>query len=221
MAYHFGLKVLEGKRGLKLKREKYAVVNNKNSFGVRFSRDIYVDEEDKKYTEQWCEEHLKECLDNFDLNMKYFSLLNHNEFCTEIEDFLKRNSQFTEVYDLNLFDGKAGYYIMVLDEYSQVYIGTTNDIKKRIRQHWSNSKSFDRLLFPMGNVNSSILSIDSFRALDTSRIYAYETNKTFSSEDKFINQFSAKFVCNRLAGGKVTGGFLQAITMLKERNLKT
>jgi GIY-YIG catalytic domain len=220
MAYHFGLKVLEGKRGLRLKREKYAIVNNKNSLGVRFSRDIYVDEEGKIYKEQWCKEHLKECLENFDLNMEYFSLLNHNEFCTEIEDFLKWNSQFTEVHDLNFYEGKAGYYIMVLDEYSQVYIGTTNDIKRRIRQHWSNSKSFDRLLFPMGNVNSSILSIDSFRALDTSRIYAYETNETFSSEDKFINQFSAKFVCNRLGGGKVTGGFLQAITMMKERNLK-
>ncbi|MFD2877005.1 hypothetical protein ACFTAO_15095 [Paenibacillus rhizoplanae] len=29
MPYHFALKVLEGKRGLKLTREKYAVVNNK------------------------------------------------------------------------------------------------------------------------------------------------------------------------------------------------
>ncbi|MCU4792907.1 hypothetical protein OCE54_23720 [Bacillus cereus] len=220
MAYHFGLKVLEGKRGLKLTREKYAIINNKSSFRVRFSRDIYADEEGKIYTEQWCEKQLKDCLENFDLNMEYFSLLNHSEFCTEIEEFLERNSQFTEVYDLNLYDGKAGYYIMVLDEYSQVYIGTTNDIIRRIRQHWSNSKSFDRLLFPMGNVDSSILSIDSFRALDTTRIYAYGTNKTFSSEDDFINQFSAKFVCNRMAGGKVTGGLLQAITMMKKRNLK-
>ncbi|ANC75497.1 hypothetical protein ABE65_000905 [Fictibacillus phosphorivorans] len=220
MAYHFGLKVLDGKRGLKLKREKYAIVNNKNSFGIRFSRDIYVDEEAKIYTEQWCEKHLKECLDNFDLNMKYFSLLDHNEFCTEIEKFLKKNSLFTEVYDLNSYDGKAGYYIMVLDEYSQVYIGTTKDIKKRIRQHWSNSKAFDRLLFPMGNVNSSILSIDSFRALDTSRIFAYVTNETYINEDKFINQIPAEFVCNRLGGGKVTGGLLQAITMMKERNLR-
>ncbi|QGQ44898.1 GIY-YIG nuclease family protein [Metabacillus sediminilitoris] len=223
MAYHFGLKVLEGKRGLKLTREKYAIVNNRSSFRVRFSRDIYADEADEEgkiYMEQWCEKQLKDCLENFDLIIEYFSLLNHSEFCTEIEEFLKQNSQFTEVYDLNLYDGKAGYYVMVLDEYSQVYIGTTDDIKRRIRQHWSSSKSFDRLLFPMGNVDSSILSIDSFRALDTTRIYAYETNKTFSSEDNFINQFSAKFVCNRMAGGKITGGLLQAITMMKKRNLK-
>lgn len=90
----------------------------------------------------------------------------------------------------------------------------------RIRQHWTKGKSFDRLLFPMGNVDSSILSIDSFRALDTTRIYIYITDETYSSEDKFSNQFSDKFVCNRITGGKITGGLLQAITMMKMRNLK-
>lgn len=219
MTYHFGLKVLEGKRGLKLTREKYAIVSNKNSL-VRFSHDIYADEEGKTYTDEWCKNQLKESLENYDLNMEYFSLLNHCEFCREIEEFLERNSQFTEVFDLNLYDNKSGYYLMVLDEYSQLYIGTTNDIKRRIRQHWSNSKPFDRLLFPMGNVDFSILSIDSFRALDTTRIFVYETNKTFSIEDKFINQFSAKFICNRMAGGKISGGLHQAITMMKKRDLK-
>ncbi|MCM3571499.1 GIY-YIG nuclease family protein [Neobacillus mesonae] len=210
---------MEGKRGLKMTREKYAIVNDRNSL-VKFSEDIYTDEEGKFYTNEWCENQLRDSLENYDLNMEYFSLLNHGEFCEEIEGFLKRNRQFTEVYDLNLYDGKSGYYMMVLDEYSQVYIGTTNNIKRRIRQHWSNSKPFDRLLFPMGNVDSSILSIDSFRALDTTRIYVYETNKTFTDEDEFIIQFPAKFLCNRLAGGKITGGLLQAIAMMKERNLK-
>jgi len=219
MPYHFGLKVLEGKRGLKLNRENYAVVSNKNSL-VRFSADIYADEEGRIYTDEWCENQLKDCLKNYDLNMEYFSNLDHKEFCKEIEKFLQENSQFTEVFDLNLYDRKSGYYLMVLDEYCQLYIGTSTDIKKRIRQHWANSKPFDRLLFPMGNVESSILSIDSFRALDTTRIFAYTTNKTFNYEDNFINQFSAKYVCNRLAGGRISGGLLQAITMMKERNLK-
>ncbi|MCC3359414.1 GIY-YIG nuclease family protein [Bacillus sp. REN16] len=219
MPNHFGVKVLEGKRGLKLTREKYAVVSNKNSL-VRFDREIYADKYGKIYTDEWCENQLKEALENYDLNMEYFSLLNHDEFCEEIEGFLNLNKKYTKVFDLNLYEGKSGYYMMVLDEYSQVYIGTTNDIKRRVRQHWSNSKPFDRLLFPMGNVDSSILSIDSFRALDTTRIYVYETNKTFSNEDKFINQFPAKFLCNRMAGGKITGGFIQAIAMMKERNLK-
>lgn len=218
MAYHFGVKILEGKYGLKLTREKYTVVSNKNSL-PRFSVDIYADEEGKIYSDEWCAKQLEGSLKNYDLNMKYFSLLNHNEFNKEIDKFLKRNKRFIEVFDLNLYDGKSGYYIMILDEYCQMYIGTSDDIKRRIRQHWSKSIPFDRILFPMGNVDSSILSINSFRSLDTTRIFAYTTNKTFTSEDKFINQFSAKFVCNRLAGGRITGGLLQAITMMKERKV--
>ncbi|WP_394581208.1 GIY-YIG nuclease family protein [Cytobacillus firmus] len=219
MPYHFGVKVLEGKRGLKLTRENYAIVSKKNSL-VHFSMDIYADEEGKTYKDEWCINQLRDSLKNFDLNMQFFSLLNHDELCKEIEGFLERNRQWTEVTNLNLYDEKSGYYMMVLDEYSQLYIGTTKNIKKRIKQHWSNSIPFDRLLFPMGNVDSSILSIDSFRALDTTRIYAYKTNNTFSSEDKFINEFSPKFMCNRLAGGKISGGLPQAIGMMKKRNLK-
>lgn len=217
MPIHFGVKVLEGKRGLKLTRDKYAIVNNKNSL-MRFSVDIYADNEGKFYKEEWCKKQLDDCLKNYDLNMEYFSLLDHKEFCKEIEGFLIQNKQFSEVIDLNLYDGASGYYMMVLDEYSQIYIGTSNDIKRRIRQHWSNSKPFDRLLFPMGNVKSSILSIDSFRALDTTRIYAYATKATYSSEDNFINQFSSKFLCNRLAGGRILNN-LQALAMVKKRDL--
>lgn len=213
--------MLEGKRGLKLTREKYAIVNNKNSL-LKFDsqRGMYADEEGTRYTDEWCAKQLNDSLKNYDLNMEYFSLLDHVEFCEEIKKFLIKNSEFNEVHDLNLYDGKSGYYLMVLNEYCQVYVGTSFDIKKRIRQHWSNSKAFDRLLFPMGNIEASILSIDSFRSLDTTRIFVYKTGRTFSKEDKFINQISAKYLCNRLGGGKITGGLPKAITMIKTRNLK-
>lgn len=219
MANHFGIKVLEGKRGLKLTRDNYAIISKKNSL-VKFSQDIYEDESGKTYKDQWCKEHYDECMKNYDLNMEYFSLLDHDEFNNEIDKFLKRNSEFVEVFDLNLYDHKSGYYLMVLDEYCQIYVGTTTDIKKRIRTHWSASKPFDRLLFPMGAVNKSILSIDSFRALDTTRIFAYLTDKLYDNEDDFINQFSNKFICNRIGGGRVQGGLLEAITMMKSRKLK-
>lgn len=219
MPNHFGVEVRKGKRGLKLTRENYVEVSNKNSL-PRFSIDIYADEEGKIYSDEWCAKQFDDSLRNYDLNIEYFSLLSHDEFNEEINKFLESNKCFVEVFDLNLYDNKSGYYIMVLDEYCQVYIGTTDNIKSRVRQHWSKSKSFDRLLFPMGAVNSSILSIDSFRAFDTSRVFAYTTKSTFDLEEKFINQFSAKFVCNRLAGGKITGGLLQAITMMKKRNLE-
>ena len=219
MANHFGLTVLEGKRGLKLTREKYAIINNKNSL-CAFSRDIYADKEKRFYSDEWCKKQLQSCLENYDLNMNYFSLLNHDEFNIAIDNFLKKNKIFIEVFDLNLYENKSGYYIMVLDEYCQVYIGTTNNIKKRIRTHWSTSKSFDRLLFPMGAVNSSLLSIDSFRALDTTRIFAYTTKVLFDAEDEIMQQFPSQFVCNRMAGGRIEGGLTQAIAMMKKRKLK-
>lgn len=109
---------------------------------------------------------------------------------------------------------------MVLDEYHQIYIGTSDNIKKRILQHWSMRKPFDRLLCPIGAVETSILSIDSFRAYDTTRIYACINQDTYEKEDYYIKQFSSKFLCNRLSGGKITGGLLQALTMLKKKELK-
>lgn len=65
-----------------------------------------------------------------------------------------------------------------------------------------------------------MLSIDSFRALDTTRIYTYVTSATYENENEYIDQFSEEFICNRLAGGRVTGGLLQAIGMRKSRTLK-
>ncbi|NRU52445.1 GIY-YIG nuclease family protein [Clostridium beijerinckii] len=220
MPNHFGLKVIEGKYGLEITREKYAIINTKSSFQGTMVGCDYANEKECIYTNEWCENHQKECLENYDLNMEYFSLLNNEEFNKELNGFLDKNKCFQEVFDLNLYNMKSGYYIMVLDKYSQLYIGTAKYIKKRIRQHWSGNKYFDRLLFPMGAVNTSKLSIDSFRALDTTRIFVYETDRIFEKEDNFINQFSNKYLCNRLGGGKIEGGLLQIITMMKNRKLK-
>lgn len=239
MSTHFGVTVREGKRGLKLTRETYAIISDTNSFYPKTdnspqSRKLYedmrrpyqklgiepwTDTTRKKYTDEWCQWHYKNCLENFDLNMEFFAALSRDEFDTAITTFLDNHQEFRQISDLNICAGKSGYYMMVLDEYCQVYIGTTDDIKRRIQQHWSSSKPFDRLLFPIGAVDTSILSVDSFRAYDTTRIYAYITPNTYESEDIYINHFSAEFVCNRLAGGKITGGLLQAIAMKKQRQL--
>ena len=90
---------------------------------------------------------------------------------------------------------------MVLDKYKQLYVGYSQDVKKRILQHWKNSKPFDRLLFPMGDVQHSVLSIDSFKALDTTRIYFFESDYHERIEDIIIKFFSPKFVTNRVPGG--------------------
>ena len=76
---------------------------------------------------------------------------------------------------------------------------------------------FDRLI--CGSVESSKLSIDSFRALDTTRIFVLVTNRTYHDEDKFINLFSDKYVCNRLNGGKIDDSDFVELTIVA--NVKT
>ncbi len=220
MPIHFGLTVREGKRGLKLSRDTYAIINNKNSL-MPFEEITYADADGKFYTDDWCKKHFKDCMDNFDLNMNFFKLLDREKFEIEIQKFLNKFIKFNEISDLNHYDQKQGYYMMVLDEYCQIYIGTSTDIKLRVRQHWTRQKPFDRLLCPIGAVDTSIMSIDSFRAYDTTRIFINVTPDIFTREDKYISHFSPEYICNRLAGGQVTGGLLQAISMMKKRNLNS
>ena len=65
--------------------------------------------------------------------------------------------------------------------------------------HWNGKKSLERLLF--GDICSSILSIDSFGALDTTRIFYIKTHSTFENEEKIVKNFDCKYVLNRTAGG--------------------
>ncbi|MBQ7040122.1 MAG: GIY-YIG nuclease family protein, partial [Clostridia bacterium] len=113
--------------------------------------------------------------------------------------------------------GVEGYYIMVLDEYKQIYIGKTENIKRRIMQHWSKTKQFDRTLFPMYAYKKSCFSIDFIRALDTTRIYGWKRKLLEGLEDKLIRQFPKQFCTNRI-GGDVTNG-IQALATMNQRDL--
>lgn len=58
-----------------------------------------------------------------------FKLLDHGEFNKEVTAFLDCYTLFNQVVDLSEFKGKK-YYVLVLDEYCQVYIGTSgNNLK--------------------------------------------------------------------------------------------
>ena len=81
--------------------------------------------------------------------MKYFAKLDSIEFNKILNDFLEKYNKFKEVENLWDYDYVSGYYLMVLDEYKQVYIGKSEDIKRRIQSHWTAIKPFDRTLFPM------------------------------------------------------------------------
>ncbi len=154
--------------------------------------------------------------------MAFYEKLDRNKFNEEIELFLSNNPEFVEVKDLNDYAGVSGIYIMVLDEYKQIYIGITNSkvgIKGRIQSHWNVTKTLDRLIF--GGVDSSILSIDSFRHLDTTRIFV-QTN--INKEDLYIeeynvieNAFSSEFITNRTIGGELNS--IEAIVSRKLRKL--
>lgn len=130
--------------------------------------------------------------------MKYFSSLSKKEFNEELTYFLSE-TDFNEVEDLSLLSNISGYYIMILDEYKLAYIGRAENIKSRIQNHWSKQKEFDRLIF--GKKENSIMSIDSYRAYDTTRIFVYPTNNLHGQEDNFINMFDNKYLLNRTSGG--------------------
>lgn len=156
-----------------------------------------------KYTIEFVNKHYKDCMENFDLNMKYFNSLNKEEFNNELNKLVKNNN-FKEIYDLSKLVETTGIYMMIFDEYNVLYIGQAQDICKRIKTHRSKIKDFDRLVF--GSVKTSILSVDSFYAKDTTRIFYKKCS--FSSldkqEKKLVNEFNTKFLLNRIGGGLKT-----------------
>lgn len=164
--------------------------------------DVFEDEE--HYTDEYIDRHYKNCMENFDLNMQYFEKLDYDKFDKYLRRFVKKN-KFIEIMDLAEVNGKRGAYILVLDEYKQAYIGISSSekgIKGRILQHWSKQKEFSRLL--NGRVETSILSIDSFGALDTTRIF-YKEVKWYQDlntyEEKLVGEFKPEYRLNRVAGG--------------------
>ena len=205
MVKHFGTTIREKTDGLILTRENYIKVSNKSSFT-----------KGEIYSDSYVNQHKEDCLYNYDLNMKYFHLLSKEEFNKELMKFVSETKLFKEITDLEPLTGVAGYYIMVLDEYTQAYIGRTDNIKRRMQAHWSTQKEFDRLIF--GSKENSILSIDSFRAYDTTRIFVYPTYELRGHEDDFINLFDNKYLLNRTSGGTLTG-LIEAIISRKTREL--
>lgn len=159
---------------------------------------IFADNE--HYTEEYVENHYNDCMKNFDLNMQFFSSLDTEKFNKHLMSFVRRN-RFKEIDDLQTVSQIEGVYILVLDKYNQVYIGVSSDIKRRILSHWSRKKEFDHLI--CGKVEESIISIDSFGALDTTRIFYkpcswWEKDKV---EEKYVANFKSIYRLNRVAGG--------------------
>lgn len=192
-------------------RETYAVINKRSSLHFPKERwpklwdaqsENFEDPDHRIYTDEWCDAQQRDALQNFDLNMRYFASLDRSEFDLMVEDKIASRKGMVEVVDLNAWDGKTGLYVMVLDHFKQAYVGVTSSeggIRARVRQHWASSRAFDRLLW--GSVDQSILSIDSFRALDTTRIFAARSRNPFALEEELVEVLPAKYLLNRIMGG--------------------
>lgn len=158
---------------------------------------------------------------NYDLNMAYYQSLDAEKYQKEIQVFKINNPNFIEIKDFEEVKDLSGIYIMILEKYHQIYIGiTTKPFPVRIKQHWQSSKPLDRLIF--GDVNNSILSIDSFRHLDTTRILVLPIN---SIDDQALKEyeydlvqsaFSKEFIANRCDGG--LSSLFSSIVNRKTRN---
>ena len=205
---HFGANLRNKNGRLYLTRDNYITVNTKSSLSPNV---IYDDD--------FCQEHSENCLKNYDINMEYFHSLDFSDFDQKLVEFLQKFNEFKEIKDLREVDGESGYYIMVLDKYCQVYIGTSKDIKRRIMSHWSKTKQFDRLIF--GTIENSILSVDSFRALDTTRIFVAMSDDIYSTENTYIDSFDRKYILNRTAGGIMPNGLTDAMKYGRGRDEMT
>ncbi|MBR3905127.1 MAG: hypothetical protein IKJ51_05395 [Clostridia bacterium] len=220
---HFGIWIDKTHPSARLTRENYAFIDSVSTlYSYEYARfliehkkgeNIFVDDEKQKvfYTEKFCKEHRERCLRNFDFNMQKFARIDHSEFEKRLLSFAK-GRKFQQVFSFDdllctskpyEIENVCGFvYIMVLDAYSQAYIGITeSSVKNRIRQHWKKTKSFDRLIF--GNENSSVLSIDSFGPLDTTRLFVKPYTEDLKTpleiyENICIRTFGKEFLLNRL-----------------------
>lgn len=136
---------------------------------------------------------------NFDLSMSYFASLNVEEFEEALGHVLAKGRTFKPVQSLKDWDGVAGAYVMVFDEYRQFYVGKADDIRRRIKQHWGARKHFDRLIY--GTKYDSIFPADELRALDTTRIFAARSRNPFAVEQRAEKAADQRFCLNRMNGG--------------------
>lgn len=215
---HFGVWIKKNEKN-KISRSNYAVIDKKSSTWspgigelrrscyktIDERKKVYDDEDCKIYSDAYCKEWQEKCLVNFDMNMAFFKSLSKEDFEEAVQKLVTSKRKIKQILDLNECKELCGIYVMVLDEYKQVYIGQAQDVKKRILQHWNKRKPFDRLIF--GNVNNSVLSIDSFGALDTTRIFVLETGSLESAERFLVNKMPSHFKLNRIGGGTVNSTF--------------
>lgn len=162
------------------------------------------------YNEEFIKRNKEAILKNLNLNLKFYTELDSEEFNKNLDKVLKlkKNNGLKKVTDLKEYIGKKGIYIMVLDKYKQIYIDQSKrDVVERIINHWKRKVEFENLL--IGKVNESKLSIDTFGMLDTTRIYIEDidplyynnSEKIDKREEYLINSIPEQYLINKVGGG--------------------
>ena len=162
------------------------------------------------YNEEFIKRNKEAILKNLNLNLKFYTELDSEEFNKNLDKVLKlkKNNGLKKVTDLKEYIGKKGIYIMVLDKYKQIYIGQSKrDVVERIINHWKRKVEFENLL--IGKVKESKLSIDTFGMLDTTRIYIEDidplyynnSEKIDKREEYLINSIPEQYLINKVGGG--------------------
>lgn len=224
---HFGETLRASRYSHRLKRDEYALPNKTNTTWLpreMCSEEqwaahawMYEDEDHRIYSDDFCALQREAALENFDMNKAFFRQLSGKDFLEALIGMLGKHKNLRPVTDLAAFDGVEGVYIMVLDLYKQAYIGQASDIRMRIKRHWSGTKQFDRLIFP--DKETSVLAVDSFRARDTTRIFAAKTTRGLQLEQSMVSTFPPDFLLNRVPGGDRLMGDRFLPWEIKRRNL--
>lgn len=209
---HFGIATRLPLRDLRLSKRNLIY---KTARGRYLFKDAWL----RRDRRLWAE-HRRRCLLNYDLSMAYFRRLSHDDFDATLTSVLTQFPQLQSVEDLGTLEGVRGVYLMILDRHCQMYAGKAegkHGMKHRILRHWRNAMPFDRLL--SGEPEESILPIDAFRMLDTTRIYACESADPGTLERELIEAIPLCFSLNRTKGGTLEGGLYEAIQCRRTRPL--
>ena len=194
---HFGCNLKKSANELTLSRDNYMYKKKNGEYAFKFKGN-------------WSQEEIAEReqlnLANFDINMHFYDQLDRALFERQLEKILTMFPGFEEVTDLTLEFDRRGIYLLVLGKYKQLYIGKTyKNFLERIKKHWSNNVEFDRLIF--FDWRKSKLSIDSFKALDTTQIFVLPLSATEDSllkiESQLVEVVEGEYLANRLSGGSV------------------
>ena len=193
---HFGMKLkYTDENHYKMSKENYVDSSRKSSF---HKYEIYTEE---KYNEYY-----KDALLNYDINMRKFCKITQEEFQNYLSNYIttlqQKGIEVNKIYELKDITC-SGVYLMILGKYKQIYIGASKNMAERIKQHWVRKKPIDRLVF--GSIEHSKISIECYKALDTTEIYAVKTKndtEAFKIEHTIIELADEKYVMNRIEGGR-------------------